>query len=249
MTDDITDPDYGPNSIDPDMYERLKQFSSHLGSVAKINFITPKADHIPTGVKSLSEMLNGGIKPHEIALLTVGNTSMGKSDISGYFYRRKVSERAELQAFVDAGVGTTEELADAEQKIKQLTLVINKWERPAVYNHEDLGLIVDTNIGMRGFMDKDGLLEIDSFNFIAPLMDMTEEQIISAARRKPMYMQTLLHATLLPLEKDLPQTGKKEAEWKHGISHGRPIKSEPPKKKHPPSKLLLKLIGKAKDTT
>ena len=79
MTDDITDPDYDPNSIDPDMYERLKNFSSHLGSVSKINFITPKADHIPTGVKSLAEMLNGGIRPHEIAILAVGNTSMGKS--------------------------------------------------------------------------------------------------------------------------------------------------------------------------
>lgn len=86
---------------------------------------------------------------------------------------------------------------------------------------------------------------------IEKMLAMTSEDIAMAARRKPFLMDAMMHAVIIPklVDSEIPQalTGKKEALWKLGISHGKPIKDEPKKKKLPPSGLLTKLIGRVKE--
>lgn len=235
--------------FDPKVFEELKG----IVSKNKIHFITPKAYKLPTGLSAFNKVLEGGFKPSDFAVFLGFNPSQGKSDIVGYIYRRKAVEKADLEAFIEKGEGTATELEEARQKVAELTRQLNQYFMKQCSDIGEMGLVVsiDMDVGMRGFIGRDGLLEIDSFNLISPMPEPVERMIINGVRRKPALTMALLQASILNHNNvicEAPFSKKKEADWKPDISRCKPIKDNS-KKKTPPSKLLLSLIGKTKDTS
>lgn len=186
---------------------------------------------------NLPKILTGGLKRGEITIIGVNSVSQNKCDIGSYLYRLKIIEKIELESFIEKGEGTVEELNIAKQKLAKLMEFLNNTTATTI----PANLYYDDNeIGMCAFRSHDGKLDFDSFNVISPLISRSKSRLGNEFSLKLCDDPVWEIKHLLPTNAVIG-SAKPLHNYK---TETKQIPSE--KKKKPPSKLLLKLVGQMK---